>query len=106
MRGFIFNPQRFSESYRNTAEKLERLVFEDQDPSVQQEAFDALQNLPGPAIKASLTRIIETHPDAKLRQKAFSRSAEISFEEVITDMIRMRSKPFRTIRWRADASRP
>ena len=86
-RGFVSNLQRSSRGYQNTAEKLERLVFEDQDPSVQREAYDALQDLPGPSIKASLARIIETHPDATLREKATDRLKKVGQEAAFTEQM-------------------
>ena len=70
-----------STGYQGTAEKLERLAFEDQNPAVRQEAFDALAKLPGRTIKPALTRVIETHPDAALRTKAALRLQEVAEEE-------------------------
>ncbi len=86
-RDYASNLLRFSRGYQNTAEKLERLLFEDQDPSVQREALYALLNLPGPSIKASLTRIIETHPDATLRQKATDRLKKVGQETAFTEQM-------------------
>ena len=54
---------------------------------VQREAYDALQKLPGLSIKASLTRIIETHPDASLRQKATDRLKKVGQETAFTEQM-------------------
>ena len=82
-RDYVSRFQAAAREYQSTAVKLERLVFEDEDPSVQQEALEALMNLPGGAIKPSLERIIATHPDATLREKATARLRAVHTKEAL-----------------------
>ena len=82
------NARRIPDSYASTAVKLERLVFEDDDPSVQREAFDALRNMTGGAIKASLVRIAQTHPNEALRAQAVDRLKEVDREAAVAERMR------------------
>jgi HEAT repeat protein len=79
------NAPRITDTYASTAAKLEGLILEDEDPSVQEEAFEALLNVPGDAAQASLMKIGAFHLDKGLRDRALDRLKEIDQEAALED---------------------
>jgi len=49
---------------------LEASIFEDADHSVRSEALDALDRLPAARARRVLRKVIDRHPDERMREEA------------------------------------